>query len=170
MIRMLGVFCLSGGAVLIGNCAVRHLKARVAELQNLILGLNVMLREMDYRLAPLPELLALASSRTVGQASEFFCLCARGAEHLNGRTFQMIWKQALEAGQLRLEQEDLAVLVQLGGFLGRYDGESQRLILEQTIGQMEEQRKYAKELSDRLGKVYRALSLAAGAFVLILMS
>lgn len=148
---------------------MRHLKARVTELQNLILGINVMQTEMDYRLAPLPEMLEMAAERTDGQASLFFCLCARGAEHLNGRTFQMIWKQALEASQLRLEQDDIVALTHLGGFLGRYDEERQRLLLEQTIKQLERQLEHAKEQSDRLGKVYRVLSLAAGAFVLILM-
>lgn len=169
MIRAVGTCFLAAGVVLLGSCAVRHLKGRVSELESLILGLNTMLREMDYRLAPLPELLEYAACQTGGHASEFFHLCAQGAEHLNGRTFQAVWKQAVEAGHLRLEQADLAILTQLGGFLGRYDGEGQRQMLEQVIGKLESQRRSAQEQSCRLGKVYRVLSLTAGAFVLILM-
>lgn len=169
MIRVVGSFFLAAGAVLLGSCAVGHLKGRVSELQSLILGLNTMLRELDYRLAPLPELFEYAACQTVGHASEFFRLCAQGAEHLNGRTFQTVWKQAVEAGQLRLEQSDLTILMQLGGFLGRYDGEGQRQMLKQVIEKLELQRQSAQEQSCRLGKVYRVLSLTAGAFVLILM-
>lgn len=166
---MIGTALLAGGSVLLGGCAVRHLSARVRELEDLIHSLHTILREMEYRLAPLPELLTQAAEQTRGQVSAFFRLCAQGAEHLNGRTFQMVWRQAMEAGQLRLEQPDLDVLEHLGGVLGRYDGESQRQALRESLDRLERNRQEAEDQSRRLGRVYRVLGLAGGAFILILM-
>lgn len=169
MIRVIGAGCLAVGAVMLGFCAVRHLNHRVIDLDRLLDGLGTMRRELDYRLAPLPELLGQAAEQTGERVAEFFSLCARGAEHLNGRTFHKVWNEAMEASQLRLEQSDLAILNQLGGVLGRYDGENQRLALEEAKSRLEEQRRSAKEQSEKLGKVYSVLGLTAGAVVLILL-
>lgn len=169
MSQMVGAVLLAASAVLMGNCAIRHMRLRVRELQNLIHGLNIISRELVCRMAPLPELLGQASDQTKGQASVFFRLCGQGAAHLDGRTFLSVWKQAMEAGQLRLEGADLELLERLGGVLGRYDGENQRQALKYTIDQLEMQSRDAEAQCLHLGKIYRVLSLSAGAFLLILM-
>lgn len=169
MIRMVGAALLTGGSALLGVCAVRHMDSRVNDLRQLTAGLETMTRELDYRLAPLPELLEQAAEQTGGRVERFFSLCAQGAGHLNGRSFLSVWRQAAEAAQLRLEQTDLAFLEQLGGVLGRYDGETQRRALDTAIARLEEQRAAAAEQSCRLGRVYRVLSLTAGAFLMILL-
>lgn len=169
MMRLVGAALLSGGSVLLGFCAVRHMDRRVGDLGWLVTGLETMIRELDYRLAPLPELLDRAAGETEGSAALFFRLCARGAEHLNGRSFRTVWCQAAEAAQLRLEQPDLALLEQLGGVLGRYDGDSQCKALRASAQRLEEQRRQAAEQRGRLGRVYGILSLTAGAFLVILL-
>lgn len=169
MIRVVGSSLLAAGAALLGVCAVWHMNKRVCDLYQLILGLESMARELDYRLAPLPELLKLAEAATQTRVSMFFGLCAKGAEHLNGRTFQSVWQQAIEAGQLRLEPSDIAVLEQLGGVLGRYDAENQLQSLRETVAQIKAQYGEAGEERRRLGRVYSVLGITAGAFVMILL-
>lgn len=169
MIRLAGAVLLCAGSALLGFCAVRHLDRRVKDLQFLIHALESMVRELSYRMAPLPELLQFAAAQTEGKVGLFFELCAQGAEHLNGRSFQRVWEQAMEASQMRLESSDLEYLNQLGSILGRYDGDSQRQALEGAVQRLEEQRKTAAEQSSRLGKVYGVLGLTAGAFLLILL-
>lgn len=169
MIRLAGAALLAAGTALLGLCAVRRLDGRVQDLEQLTAGLEVMLRELDYRLAPLPELLERAAAETGGRVSRFFGLCAQGASHLNGRTFQAVWCQAAEAGQLRLEQGDMALLEQLGGVLGRYDGESQRQALAAASVRLEERHGQAVERRGRQGRVYGVLGLTAGAFLMILL-
>lgn len=169
MIRLVGAVLLAGGSVILGACAVKHLNSRVNDLDQLLIGLETMERELDYRLAPLPELLRQGGAQSSGKTAQFFNLCAQGAEHLNGRTFQDIWCQVLEAAQLRLERRDVEILEQLGGVLGRYDGESQNQALRATIQRLEEQRSAAAAQSQRLGRVYSVLSLTAGGFLMILL-
>lgn len=169
MTRLIGAVCLAGGSALLGFCAVEHMNSRVRDLRQLLAGLEVMLRELDYCLAPLPELLCRAAEQTAGRVKLFFELCAKGAEHLNGRTFQLVWNQAQEAAQLRLERDDLSLLEQLGSVLGRYDRDSQHRALTGAIARLEEQWGRASEQSKQLGKVYRVLGITAGTFLLILL-
>lgn len=169
MIRMVGAALLAGGSAMLGVCAVRHMNSRVKDLNQLLIGMETMARELDYRLAPLPELLRQAAAQSDGRASMFYDLCAQGAEHLNGRTFQTVWCQALEAAQLRLERGDVELLEQLGGVMGRYDGESQRKALDTAMARLEARQSAAADQSRRLGRVYSVLSLTAGGFLMILL-
>ena len=169
MIRLVGAVLLTAGSALLGLCAVGRLDSRVQELRQLILGLETMAREMDYRLAPLPELLERAAAETEDRVSRFFTLCAQGASHLNGRAFHTVWCQAAEAAQMRLEQPDMALLEQLGCVLGRYDGESQRRALAAAAARLEQRHSEAVERRRRQGRVYSVLGLTAGAFLMILL-
>lgn len=169
MIRMLGVVLLAGGAALLGLSAARRTRSRVRDLQLLARGLRAVLRELSYRLAPLPELLHSAEEQTGGRVQVFFSLCARGAEHLNGRSFQTVWDQAAEASQMCLEREDWRCLEQLGPVLGRYDGENQCMALETALSGLDARCGEAAQESRRLGKLYSVLGVTAGAFLLILL-
>ena len=169
MIRLMGTALLAGGAALLGVSAACRTRSRVRDLQMLAEGLRAILRELSYRLAPLPELLSGAKEQSGERVQMFFALCAQGAEHLNGRTFQTVWEQAAEASQMCLEREDWQCLAPLGHVLGRYDCESQRQALESSLGRLEERCREAAEQSQKLGKLYSVLGLTAGAFLVILL-
>ena len=169
MIRLIGAALLTGGGAALGFGAVRHLEQRVQDLDQLYVGLAVIKRELNWRMTPMPELLARAAKETKDRVSDFYRLCSVGAGHLNGRPFYRIWQQGLTSVQLRIEPEDRAVVEQLGGVLGRYDGENQRTALDEALTRLEEQRKCAVEQRSRLGKVYGTLGLTAGAFLVILL-
>ncbi len=169
MIRLMGAILLAGGAAMLGVCAAARTKSRVRDLQMLADGLRAILRELSYRLAPLPELLCSAKEQTGERVQTFFSLCAQGAEHLNGRSFQTIWEQAAEASQMHLEREDWLCLEPLGAVLGRYDCENQREALETSLNRVEERCREAAGQSQRQGKLYRVLGMTAGAFLVILL-
>lgn len=169
MIRLVGAVFLAGGGAALGFGAVRRLERRVQVLNQMSLGLNMIRRELDWRMSPLPDLLSLASRETKGEVSDFFRLCSIGVRNLNGRPFRQIWQQGLEAAQLRMESEDFAVVEQLGSVLGRYDSGNQRQALEEAIARLDEQRKEAADQRNRLGKVYGMLGLTAGVFLVILL-
>lgn len=168
MIRLMGAACLACGAMGLGLGAIAHLDGRVKDLRSLLVGLECVQRELSWKLAPLPDALNLAARQCQGAPGEFFTLCAHGARNLRGRTFAQVWQQAVEASQLRLEAVDTQLLEGLGTVLGQYDGDSQRLALEHTRGQLEEQLAQAVEQRGRLGRVYGALGVTAGAVLMIL--
>ena len=74
----------------------------------------------------------------------------------------------MESVRLRVEPEDMAVLRQVGGVLGRYDGENQRQALEEAVSRLDERRRAAADRRNRMGRVYGTLGLTAGAFLVIL--
>lgn len=168
MMRLVGAACLACGAIAMGLGAIAHLDGRVKDLRGLLAGLECVQRELTWKLAPLPDALALAARQGGGNSGEFFSLCAQGAQHLRGRTFAQVWQQAGEASQLRLESVDVQLLEGLGAVLGQYDGDSQRLALEHTREQLETQLDEAVEQRRRLGRVYGALGVTAGAVLMIL--
>lgn len=168
MMRLVGAACLACGAVALGLGAIAHLEGRVKDLRGLLAGLECVQRELAWKLAPLPDTLNLAAQQGSGTSRIFFSLCAQGAQRLQGRTFAQVWKQAMEASQLRLEPVDVELLEGLGHVLGQYDGESQRLALEHTREQLEGQLAQALEQRGRLGRVYGALGVTAGAVLMIL--
>ena len=169
MIRLMGAVLLAGGAALLGISAARRTRSRVQDLNMLAEGLRAILRELSYRLAPLPELLCSAKEQTGERVHTFFSLCAQGAEHLNGRTFRTVWEQAAEASQMCLEREDWQCLASLGHVLGRYDCESQRQALNAALSRLDDRCREAAEQSRQLGKLYSVLGLTAGGFLLILL-
>ena len=62
-----------------------------------------------------------------------------------------------------------SVLFLLGDTLGRYDGERQREALAAARRRLEELSARLEEDSRRRGRVYQALGLSGGAFLVILL-
>lgn len=169
MTRLLGAVLLTAGCGALGLGAVRRLDGRVRDLGELAAGTELLQRELGWRLSALSEGLELAAGEATGRVARFFRLCAQGAEHLDGRSFQQVWLEGLEECRLRLNREDAGPLEQLGSVLGRYDGDSQRQALSSAASRLERQREQAVEDRRRLGRVYEVLGLTAGLFLAILL-
>ena len=169
MMRLVGVVLLVAGCGAVGLGAVSRLDGRVRDLRELAAGLEVLQRELGWRLAPLPEALKRAAEEAHGRASFFFSRCAQGARELNGRPFQQIWREALESCCLRLDGDDRALLGQLGMVLGRYDADSQRQAIEGVAARLDRRQVQAAEERQRLGRVYGVLGMTAGLFLVILL-
>lgn len=163
--RLWGAVLIVAGAALLGMCAVRQLKQREKNLQELIAGLEIVQRELSNRLTPIPELLMQASEQTAGEIAVFFRCCAEEIKCMDGKTFWTIWKKNLNS--LHLERTDRETLERLGGVLGRYDDEVQCQSIEKAIKRLEGLRQQAAVRSVQLGKVYTVLSLAGGALLVI---
>lgn len=87
----------------------------------------------------------------------------------DGQAFQQIWAEGLSGVPLRLAAEDKSALERLGPVLGRYDGDSQRLALEEALAGLHALRASAADDRLRLGRVYGVLGVTAGLFAAILL-
>ena len=169
MIRLLGAALLMAGCGGLGLSAVSRLDSRVRDLRELSAGLEIFLRELGWRLSPLPDALTAAAGGTHGQASQFFVFCAQGAKQLAGTPFRTLWSRGLEQCALRLSGEDRALLEQLGPVLGRYDGDSQRQAVENVLAGLSRQRDQAEDDRRRLGRVYGVLGVTVGLFLTLML-
>ena len=72
MLKLAGALILMAGASSIGFGAAAQLRARVTSLRALIGGLELMERELSFRLTPMPDLLAVVAKRAQAPACYFF--------------------------------------------------------------------------------------------------
>ena len=169
MIRAAGACLLMAGCGALGLGAVGRLDGRVRDLRELSAGLDILQRELGWRLSPLPGALETAAAGVHGRAARFFAFCAQGAGALDGVPFRSLWQEGLDQCPLALDREDRALVEQLGPVLGRYDGDSQRRALEDAAEGLRALRGEAADDRRRLGRVYGVLGMAAGLFVAILL-
>ena len=169
MIRLFGAALLTAGCGVLGLSAVNRLDGRVRDLRELSAGLEILQRELGWRLSPLPKALETAAGGAHGRAAQFFAFCAQESKHLAGTPFRALWSKGLEQCPLRLSREDKAMLEQLGPVLGRYDGDSQRQAVENILTGLSRQRAQAEDDRRRLGRVYGVLGLTAGLFLTLVL-
>lgn len=169
MIRLLGAALLMVGCGSLGLSAVNRLVSRVRDLRELSAGLEILRRELGWRLSPLPEALEAAAGGTHERAARFFAFCAQESKQLAGTPFRTLWSKGLEQCPLRLNREDRALLEQLGPVLGRYDGDSQRQAVENVLTGLYRQQAQAEDDRRRLGRVYGVLGVTAGLFLTLVL-
>ena len=167
MIRALGAALVAFGALWAGWRAVEELRGRVRAAEAVIDGLELLEQELWERGTALPELLEDLSSRTREPASALFSRCARACRELDRAPFGDSWRR-LTAELAELSPEGRAALLPLGEVLGRYVADGQRAALKRAEEALERERERAEKERDRMGRVYQTLSLAGGAFLVIL--
>ena len=169
MIRLLGAALLTVGCGVLGLSAVNRLDSRVRDLRELAAGLEILCRELGWRLSPLPKALEAAAGGTHGCAARFFAFCSQRARQLAGTSFRTLWSGGLEQCPLRLNRDDRALLEQLGPVLGRYDGDSQRQAVENVLAGLSRRLVQAEDDRRRLGRVYVVLGMTAGLFLSLVL-
>lgn len=169
MLKLAGAVLLTAGAAALGFSAAAQLERRVRTLRTILSALELMERELAYRLTPMPELFSILAERLAPPVGSFFKACRERLSQLGEKRLEELWEESLSEFPMDLGAEELQVLRELGGILGQYDGEGQREALALAQGQMKECLNHAAEERTRMGRVYGTLGLAAGAFLVILL-
>ncbi len=168
MVRLMGAALVAAGGAALGFQAAVGLRKQVRALEEMSQGLALLERELELNAQPLSRLLERGAERSRGPAEELFRDCLQGLNHLDREDFSSLWRR-LVSGCHALGSEGQAVLFPLGDTLGRYDGERQREALAVARRRLEELSARLEEDSRRRGRVYQALGLSGGAFLVILL-
>lgn len=169
MLKLIGAVLLAGGGAYLGLSATARLERRVRSIRAMLGALELLERELTFRLTPMPALLERLARQAHPPVNTFFARCLSGLSDLGERTLSDLWNEALEAVPMELGQEDLMILRELGGILGRYDGEGQGEALALAQARLGQCLAAAAEERTRLGRVYGALGLSVGALLVILL-
>ncbi len=170
MLKLLGSLLLMVGAAGLGFGAAAQLQHRVTGLRALVGALEQMERELEFRLTPMPELMARLAREVQPPARYLFSYCREHLDELGARRFGQLWRNALEENaDLALTAQERQIMDGLGDVLGRYDGEGQREALRSAVSQLGECLRRAEGDRDRLGRVYATLGVGAGAMLVILL-
>lgn len=169
MLSLLGAALVTAGTGAIGFGAAAQLGRRVGELRAMVTALELMERELSFRLTPIPELLDELSRRTPLPARPLFARCLGGLDRLGEESLGQIWTAAVEETLHDLRGEDRAILAELGQVLGRFDGDGQGQAVGQARLRLSHQLEGAERERDSHGRLYGALGVTAGAFFVILL-
>lgn len=168
MVRLIGAALIAAGGAALGFRAAAALQDRVSAVRQMAEGLALLERELELNAPPLSRLMARGAARGRGAAKALFQGCVQGLDRLDREDFPSLWRR-LTAERRELETEGQAILLPLGDTLGRYDAERQREALAAARRRLEELAVRLEEDSRRQGRVYQALGLSGGAFLVILL-
>lgn len=167
-VRFLGAALVAAGGAWLGFQAAAGLRRRVRALEEMAEGLALLERELELTAPPLPRLMALGAARSRGPARILFQGCVQGLDNLAQEDFFSLWCR-LVGEQTGLGQDGQALLLSLGNTLGRCDAGQQREGISAVRRRLEELAGRLEADSRRQGRVYQALGLSGGAFLVILL-
>ena len=145
------------------------LRQRQRCLSSFLTAVEILERELSFRLMPVSQLLEAMEKGTGGDMARFFALC-RGQFSKGGEAgLEEIWCSQLTTVKFPVSPEDLRLFGEVGGILGQYDADSQRGALSALRGRLEREIEGAGETSARMGRVYGTLGVTLGLFCVILL-
>ena len=193
MMRLMGAVLVAFGAAWLGLTAAAELGRKVRRLEQLSIGLELLERELWERGSPLPQVLEELSLRTGEPASTLFAQCAAACGRLDREPFPDAWRRLVTELE-GLTPEGRAALLPLGA-VALAEGTNVRIIdastahrtapgwvygfpelkkgqreaIAQARSALERERERAEGEKLRMGRVYQALGLSGGAFLVILL-
>lgn len=168
MLKLLGAIMAAAGCTGLGVTRDRQLREGVRTLDQLIRGLALLEGELALRGLPLPQLMEGLAQRCNGAAGRLFAACARGLDDPERTAFSQVWAGEVD-GLEGLSPEGRDLLRPLGQYLGRYETARQCGAVEETRKQLALLREREGENCRRMGRVYQALGVTGGAFLMILL-
>ena len=168
MVRLTGAFLVAAGCAWLGLQAAEGLRRRVRALEQMADGLALLEGELELNAPPLHKLMTWGADHSRGPARALFQDCRQGLDRLDREDFPHLWRRLVDERK-ELGGEGQAVLAPLGDILGRYEGARQQEALSAARRRLEELAVQQKEDSRRQGRVYQALGLSGGAFLVILL-
>ena len=168
MVRLMGAALFAGGCAVLGYRAAACLRARVQAVGQMAGGLALLEGELELSAPPLSQLMARGAARSQGPARTLFQDCAQGLTRLDREDFPSLWRR-LTAERTELGAEGQAVLLPLGETLGRCGADRQLEALSSARRRLEALSARLEADSRRQGRVYQALGLSGGAFLVILL-
>lgn len=168
MLKLLGAIMAAAGCAGLGLSRDRQLREGVRTLDQLIRGLALLEGELALRCQPLPQLLEGLARRCSGTVGQLFAACALGLDDPERAAFSAVWAGEVD-GLEGLSPEGRDLLRPLGQYLGRYETARQCGAVEETRKQLALLREREGENCRRMGRVYQALGVTGGAFLMILL-
>lgn len=168
MIRLLGATMVATGAAWMGFRASANLKSRTRALEEMAQGLALLEQELELDAPALPQLMERLIPRSCGPAKTMFQDCRQALERLGEEDFSLAWRR-LTGKREELGQAGQQALLPLGDVLGRCACADQRQGVEAVRHHLEALVVRTEEECRSQGKVYQALGLSGGVFLVILL-
>lgn len=146
-------------------------KRRIEWMKKLCHMFQVIISEITYKKADMPDSFLFAADRTDAELSEFLLSVCEEWKKKNGTTLHEIWAQKVEEcfTKTYIKKTDLEQLTHLGEQIGYQDREMQisilRLYTEELFRSIEESVKTYTEVK----RISRVAGVFAGAVIVVLL-
>lgn len=167
MTKLLGAVLILLACVTMGQWAARRLKERVSLLSGLQQGIVALSKEIAYSATSMSEALQRAAA-AAGRAGDLFAQAGRTLRQGDGLTAGEAWQQVI-AQQTSIDAELRSLLELPAAGLGLSDSESQVKQLELCRERLREAELQAEERERQYGKIYRSMSWACGAVLVLFL-
>lgn len=168
MLRLLGGALVLGGTAWLGLRAAWGLKERERALREMAHLLRLLAQELELGARPLGDILDGLAQRCDGEGEKLVHACRESLDKLEEESFPAAWRRNVCSCRM-LGEEGRCALYPLGDTLGQCDCPEQCRGLNLAGERLEKLADCAGEDCRRQGRVYQALGLSAGAFLLILL-
>ena len=169
--KLLGIFLIFAGCCMAGIELEQRLKRQWKFLVQLREVLIYLEKEMAWHRTPLPEALLQGAVGRTASLEGLLTQASEAAQMRDGRTFEAIWKEALDARvpEWELSREKRCLAEEAASAVCAHDVVMQRTLLERCISHLEEAARESEAAYREKGKLYRRLSITAGVFFVILL-
>lgn len=169
--KLLGLAMIFGGCILSGLSLEERMKYQwklLTEWKEILCYLE---KEMTWHRTRLPDALCCAAEGHTKSLNQFLQCVAERVRKRDGRAFEEIWKEALRE---TIKEEELSrsrriLLEEAAEAVSAQDAVIQKALLEKSVWHLEEAVKEAERDYQEKGKLYRRLSITAGAFLIIIL-
>lgn len=168
MMKLLGSALIAGAAVWMGFSAAQRLRRRVRTLEELAHGLRLLEQELEFAPSELGELMERLSRRARGAGRELFAAFGAALSRLGERGAGELWRESVEAVS-DLTDEGKGLLCALGDCLGRFDAREQCACAAAVRARLEQLREREERQKGEKCRMYHALALSGGAFLVVLL-
>ncbi len=169
MTKLFGAVCVTLASLLAGWHARRGLSDELGLLRQLRLALELMQGEMELSLPPLPELFRGVGRRMDGAVGEFFQGTGEKMAAVTGRPPAMAMKIQMEQQELPLGREEKAMVLELGGALGRYDLNGQARALGLYRDRLDRRILTLEQVEKQKARAWMSASVCSGIMLVLLM-
>lgn len=169
MIKLISCMLLISCSCMVGVLRAASFRTRRKELEKIIEILRLLDIEITYKKEPLAKSFYKISGNNSCWFTDILIKCSEMT--LENNSIKEAWEAAkFQCGTNKpILDDDISILDDLFMGLGKSDTEGQHRLFEPTIKRLNEQQKEAYSAEQRSGKMYVALSTAAGIMISILL-
>jgi stage III sporulation protein AB len=168
-VKLIGAMCVIASCAAVGLSSVFKLRRHAKTLAVVRRSLGTIRAELTTRLTPLPELFARLATDADEPFRTFAATLTRSMNRLGEVRFSELWVEAVDASNLGLLPDELAVLRDLGRVLGRYELDEQRAYLQYAEERISEFTLRAEHRRDADSKPRAAVAVACGVILTLIM-
>ena len=167
--KLLGFILITLSSTVCGMCYVADKKEQIKDMESLCMMLELMLGELSFNLAPIPELIEKLSHKLDGKASTFVKLLSVNIAALGEKPLPIIWSESVAACSLSLGDNEYRAVDELGKVLGRYDIKLQIEYITAVLRLLTDTLTRGRAAIPEIKRTCVGVSMSAGAILSILL-